>query len=381
MADIKLESLSTLFAGIAHDVNNLLGAIAARAESAQASLAPGSPAAMDVEQIHRTARRAAEMVAHVFKISNGDEASPNPIDLSETVSETLEMIRSCVSQTATLQTELAPGLSVISVDKSDIRCITMNLVINASESLGGEPGVVTVRTAQAELSPGSAAVLLEVEDTGCGMSEAVKKRAFEALFTTRPGGHGLGLAAVKTIVDRRHGIIQVHSSPGKGSRFSIVFPCRQTLVQSGSDAAATAAPPQNGGLLRYVLMIEDEAALRDPVSRMLRREGIHVTEASTAEDGIAALQNGDLNVDAVILDLTLPGMSGLEVLRELRQLRPDMRVIITSAYGRGTVESRMRCDDSWVYLQKPYRMTELLALMNAGPATADGKPASAAASA
>jgi PAS domain S-box-containing protein len=222
----KLESLGVLAAGVAHDFNNLLGAIIARAESAQIDLEPGSPATDDVEQIHVTALRAAEIVSQLMTFARQENAPHSAIDLSQLVAEMLELLKVSIGKTAVLKTELAPDLPAVRANPAEVRQVVMNLILNASEALEDKPGFITLRTSLVPMPASSGRVVrLEVTDTGCGMTPEVKARIFDPFFTTHFAGRGLGLSAVQGIIRRHGGTIEVASISGQGSRFTLQLPC------------------------------------------------------------------------------------------------------------------------------------------------------------
>jgi len=237
LASQKLQSLGMLAAGVAHDFNNLLSAIVTHAESAQGDIDPSSPAAEDVNYIHRIALRASEIVSQLLLFAHQEAAPSMNIDLSRVVAEMLDLIKVSIAKTAVLETDLAADLPAIRASAPEMRQVVMNLIINASESLLGQPGSITIRTASVPREgQQAAAVRLEVQDTGCGMTDDVKARIFDPFFTTRLAGRGLGLAAVDGIVRRHGGSIEAESTPGEGSRFIIVLPC------AAANLSASAAP-------------------------------------------------------------------------------------------------------------------------------------------
>ena len=369
----KLESLGVLAAGIAHDFNNLLGSIIARAESARGDIPPRSSAATDVDQIEKTAARAAEIVSQLMVFA-GQETSPTTtIELSRLVSEMLDLLKVSISKAAILEIHLADDLPPIQANAAEIRQVVMNLITNASEALQGRTGRILVSTRRAQLGtgpgsglPGGSYVLLEVSDTGCGMAETVKARIFDPFFTTKFAGRGLGLSAVQGIIRRHGGFIDVESAPGEGCRFSVLLPSATTDSASAGHemaAPATAAPVR----ARTILFVEDEDTLRDAVSRMLRKRNLRVIEVADGAKAIEIFKVDAARIDVVILDLTLPGMPGLQVFEELCKIRPDVKVILTTAYTRQMAMSGLASKGRvWDFIRKPYRIEELLSLLQPG---------------
>jgi PAS domain S-box-containing protein len=220
----KLESLRLLTGGIAHDFRNLLGGIIVNAENAEMELPAGTSAAEDVQRIKATAIRATEIVRKLTTYSGEEKGELAPVDLSAVTGEMVELTKTLISKHVVLDVELGTNLPPVWGDAAQIRQIVMNLVINASEAIGGREGCIRVCTSHTVAADG-ASVRLGVTDTGRGMSEEEKGRVFDPFFTTKSKGHGLGLAVVSGIVESHGGRIQVVSSPGRGATFTIFLPC------------------------------------------------------------------------------------------------------------------------------------------------------------
>ena len=362
LASQKLESLGVLAAGVAHDFNNLLGAIIARTECAKTDLPVNSEAADDVDQIRLTALRAAEIVSQMMTFAGQETAPSAAIDLSNLVSETLALLRVSIAKTAVLKTELAADLPRVLANPAEIRQVVMNLIINASEALGGEAGCISITTARVYDYPSVGdGVRLHVSDTGCGMTEELKKRIFDPFFTTRFAGRGLGLSAVQGIVRRHGGTISVESAPGSGSEFTVVLPC--AAVQSGSPSEPPRPSQLSAEPSGAVLFIEDEDALRTVVAKMLRRNQFEVIEAADGRLAVEILQSNPEAIGLVLLDVSLPGKSGAELFDELHRIRPDLRVILSTAYSRETAMAGFQGRPIWDFIRKPYRVEEVLQVL------------------
>ncbi len=361
LATQKLESLGVLAAGVAHDFNNLLGAIVASAESAQSELESGSPANEDVSRIRVTALRAAEIVSQMMTFASQENTPATTVDLSSLVAEMLELIKVSIAKGAVLKTELASDLPLVRANAAEIRQVVMNLMINASEALDGKPGCIAVVTAPV-LDGGSApSVRLEVQDTGSGMTEDVKARIFDPFFTTRFAGRGLGLSAVQGIVRRHAGSIEVESAPGHGSRFTVRLPSVGAQVASGPRNIERGVLSAKVGAA--VLFIEDEDSLRSVVAKALRRRKFQVVEAADGAAAIEILKSDRGGIGVVILDVTLPGISGAELLNELRTIQPGIKVILSTAYSRETAMRGFDGRDIWGFIRKPYRTDDLIKLL------------------
>jgi PAS domain S-box-containing protein len=357
LATQKLESVGVLAAGVAHDFNNLLGAIAALAESAQSELAPTSAAADDIEKIRQTALRAAQISSQLLTFTRQDNAPATILDLSAVIGGMLELLKASISKSAVLTASLSDGLPPLLANPSEMRQLVMNLVINASEALEGKEGTITVRTVQEEH-----AVRLEVGDTGSGMAADTKARIFDPFFTTRNVGRGLGLSAVQGIIRRLGGSIDVESAPGEGSRFVVRLP--RAIEHAPAKPEIAARDGFTPKPRRTVLFIEDEDLLRSSVAKLLRKKNFEVIEAPDGPSGVAAFAAGASAVDLVLLDVTLPGMHGREVFDELRRMRPDVHVVLCTAYSQETAMAEFQERKIGGFIRKPYRIDDLVKVLD-----------------
>jgi PAS domain S-box-containing protein len=365
----KLESLGVLAGGVAHDFNNLLGSILTNSELALSELSGGSPAYEGVESIKQVADRAAGIVRQMMAYAGQEKTVFEPLNLSGLVKELLQLLKVSISKRAILAVDLPEDVPLVQANAAQIRQVVMNLITNASEALGEKEGVIsiTVTHVRSEPDSGNDAMLLRsdhlrliVSDTGSGMTEEIKARIFDPFFTTKFAGRGLGLAAVQGIIRDHNGGINVISAPGRGSQFEVLLPCTSQLAPDTRDILSPVSAPEAAGT---ILMIEDEDTLRVAVSKMLRRMGFSVIEADDGAAGVDQFRSNAGKIDVVLLDLTMPGMTGREVLEELRRLRPDIQVILTTAYSQDSALSALGDPASWLYLRKPYKFKDLLNLL------------------
>ena len=245
----------------------------------------------------------------------------------------------------------------------------MNLVTNASDALGDRDGAIRVATRRMRLAEEQAAaceafpehdyLVLEVSDTGCGMSLEMQAKVFDPFFTTKSAGHGMGLAVVSGIVRGLGGAIRLMSEPGIGTTFQILLPSSDTPAE-----AAKAAPPavEEAAVTREaaVLIVEDEDVLREAVARMLRQTGFEVFEAADGSSAIDFLRADGVKVDVILLDMSLPGASSEEVVAEAAKAMPDIRVILTSAYSPETFAGAKSAPQIRTFIRKPFRFTDLV---------------------
>jgi PAS domain S-box-containing protein len=374
LARQKLESLGVLAGGMAHDFNNLLGSIIAQAELAETELSAGTPPNQELQTIKSVAFRAGEIVRELMVYSGQDDASLGPVDLSRLVEEMLELLKISISKQATLIVDLPKNLPLVRASAVQIRQVVMNLITNASEALGEKKGIISVAVAKVESGqaalahsqpdPSTSAYLrLEVSDTGCGMTPDVTAKIFDPFFTTKFAGRGLGLAAVQGVIRSHGGAINVVSASGQGSRFEILLPCIGEVARDASDTTTPAPAREPESFVGTVLVVEDEEILRLAVSKMLRKDKFFVIEAGDGITGANLFQVHQHKIDVVLLDMTLPGLSGGEVLKELQRIRPDIRVILTTAYSRDNALSSVAGRHPWGYVRKPYQFRELASLL------------------
>jgi two-component system, cell cycle sensor histidine kinase and response regulator CckA len=368
----KLESVGVLANGIAHDFNNLLAGILAEAEVAALHLEDGTSPLAGIRRISLAAGRGAEIVRELMIYAGEEnEASLEPVNLSRLVHEMLELLKISISKHAVLKTDLPQDLPAVLGRASQIRQIVLNLVTNASEAIGDSGGVIEVTTTRASAPdpdsppnlPSGDYLNLKVCDTGCGIAEELKEKIFDPFFSTKFAGRGLGLAVVQGIVRDHGGAINLVSSPGKGTEIAILLPCVSGMPQSSHPDIARASekklPPRSG----MVLVVEDEEMLRLAVSRLLRDHGFGVIEAGDGSSALEQVRGHRDEIDVMLLDVTLPGVSSREVLDGARQVCPNLRVILTSAFSRSNVDASFAGARIERFIRKPFQIVDLLALL------------------
>ncbi len=375
LAKQNLESLGVLASGIAHDFNNLLGGISALAELIEADLAVTSVPCEEIQKIKAAAIRGSEIVRELMVYAGQDESQfVEAVDLSSLVEEMLELVKVSISKHAVLRTDLAADLPRVPGNAPKIRQVVMNLVINASEAIGAKHGLITLTTTHvrrdkdlgADTStdvPQGDFVRLEVSDTGCGIGDAGAK-IFEPFFSTKFAGRGMGLAVVKGIVRDHGGTIDVESVPGQGTTFRVLLPCSAKSAAEVPRAMPVSDPTLAKARTGMILVVEDEELLREAVSKLLRRIGFHVVEAGDGSHAIELMRKHKDDLRAVLLDVTLPGISSREVLAEALRIRPDLNVVVTSAYSKELVEASfagLRIQD---FIRKPFHLSEMVRLLD-----------------
>jgi CheY-like chemotaxis protein len=252
----------------------------------------------------------------------------------------------------------------------------MNLILNAAEAIGPRPGTVTIRTGFSDITPSDRHiwrhtgeplpagryVVLEVSDNGCGMDAETLPRIFDPFFTTKFTGRGLGLAAVLGIVRGHHGGLRVESTPGAGTTFQLAFPAAaQQEPEPVQPAVAPSAASPARRAADVILLIDDEEAVREAVTDILEMTGVHVLAAADGQAGLALYRENRAAVRLVLLDLSMPGMSGEETFRQLRALDSEVRIILSSGYDEGEVSARFAGQGLTGFVQKPYDVARLTA--------------------
>jgi len=363
----RLESLGVLAGGVAHDFNNLLAAIMGNAEFLRDGVTGSPDLEVHVTEISHAAERAADLCRQLLAYSGRRKLTKQPLDLNALVEDTTRLIDVTVSRRVRLVRELTPGLPCISGDASQVRQVVMNLVTNAAEALGCEPGGITIRTGTSNISKGDLSryimgenlaagpyVHVEVQDDGCGMEEDVCKRIFDPFFTTKFTGRGLGLAAVRGIVRSHGGAFDVQSLPGHGTRIRAIFPVSDEQTISRKDTPIIADWRGSG----TVLLADDETAPRNITARLLTAIGFECVCAQNGEEAVRRFREDPDRFGLAVLDVVMPVCDGPGCLRELRRLRPDLPVLFISGYDDDSLKAELS-EASTGFLQKPFRMKDL----------------------
>ena len=360
----KMESLGTLAGGIAHDFNNLLAIINGYSEFCQQGTPEPAVLQKSLREIHRAAMRASGLVRQILTFSRKAEVKFSPVDLNQLSRDLVNLMSETFPRTVTFHLDLQDGLPPLLADNNQVQQIVLNLCVNARDAMpsGGAITLTTRAYAGASLrrlglSAERAYACLQVNDTGCGMTPDVRQRIFEPFFTTKQGnqGTGLGLAVVYGIVEAHHGYIEVDSTPGIGSTFSVYLP----LSESAAVIPVASAPQEFPGGTESLLVVDDEESLRTLLGTAFTRKGYITTTAASGREAIELIVDTTRHFDAVLLDLNMPGASGVEVLRNIRVSRPKLKVLVVS--GHLTHKARIEFEQLGQrhFLPKPYRLDEL----------------------
>ncbi len=366
----KLEGLGVMAAGIAHDFNNLLAGMLGYAGLAQDRLGPGHPTRPHLEQVIKAAQKASILTNQMLAYAGKGRFLMELVALDRLIEDMVDLIRPSLSKKIEVVRRFAQALPPVHVDPAQIQQVIMNLCINAGDAIGDAVGTITLTVGGQDLTeehirkffPGQTMrsgryVVLEVADTGCGMSDEIQKKIFDPFFSTKATGRGLGLSAVYGIVTGHGGGVKVYSHVGSGTTFKILLPAsEQTLrvPQSiGLDEAARGT--------ESLLVIDDEEVIRDLATEVLQSAGYRVAQAKDGSEGVALYRTMADRIDLVILDMMMPAMNGVEVFREIRSINPHATVILTSGFNEVESTRALVTKGLAGFIQKPYTPRELTA--------------------
>ena len=362
----RLEAVGQLAAGIAHDFNNILTAISGNTKLALADLPPDHPVQQNLTEIQKASSRATKLVRQILTFSRQQESKREVIKLAPVIEEVLELLRASLPAKIEIRTHFSPDVPAVSADTTQMHQILMNLATNAADAMqdGGvldvrlETVVVSADLARtcAELQEGPY-VRLSIADAGCGMTPATMEHIFEPFFTTKPQGQGtgLGLSVVHGIMKNHGGAITVYSEPGKGTVFHLYLPA----AQRGTEETQARSHTVFRGQGQRVLYVDDEEPLVLLMTRMLEQLGYKVTGCTDPEKALEMSRSGPQDFDVVVSDLSMPGMSGVDLARELLQIRPGIPILVASGYIRPADNEEVRSLGLPDLLLKPDTIEEL----------------------
>lgn len=351
----KMESIGQLAGGVAHDLNNYMMAIQGYTDLTMGIIAQDSEEYQNLAEARTSMERVTELTRQLLLFSRRSELDLRPTDINSVVSGLAGMLPHLVGEQFQLVTELAEGPMVISGDPGLIEQAVMNLVVNARDAMP-DGGRIVIRTTKAE---GDYACL-SVEDFGQGMDEKTLSHMFEPFFTTKPAGKGtgLGLSVIYSIVEQHNGRVEVDSVPDSGSRFYIFFPLLK-IAHSGK-AAERIDPCESKGRGEKILVVEDEAAIRSLVEKVLRANGYTVVSAESARDAQIAFSADEDGIKLIMSDIVLPDVNGVQLVEELTSRRPGVAVLLSSGYAADHINQQEIEAKGYRFLQKPYDLNLLL---------------------
>lgn len=360
----KMESLGTLAGGIAHDFNNILAVMNGYAEISLLHTDDAALVQKSLREIKRAVQRASGLVRQILTFSRKADVHFAPLDLNQLVRDLVTLLAETFPRNVNFGLALQDGLPPLLADQNQIQQIVLNLCVNARDAMP-DGGTISVKTS---LCPGSALpnagvprapayVCLQVSDTGTGMTPGVRARIFEPFFTTKEGnrGTGLGLAVVYGIVVSHRGSIDVQSAPGAGSTFRVHFPLSETAAVAPEAPVSSEFPCGTETLL----IVDDEDSLRKLLEAALVRKGYRTISACNGLEAIDHISNPQCAIDAVLLDLNMPGASGMAVMKVIQACRPQLKVVVLSGHISAEARAEFATLGQYELMPKPYTLDDL----------------------
>ena len=370
----KLESLNVMAGSVAHNFNNLLTVVLGYLELAASELPPRSSATRSIVAADRAAKRAAELSTLMLTYVGQGQVSMRALDITEIVRGMSDTFDSLVLENVTLKLDLSPEPDLLAGDAAQVRQVITSLVTNAVEAIGGDEGIVTLRTRTVSCDrnwfrqpfldedlPEGDCVCLEVSDTGCGMDAETLARVFDPFFTTKFTGRGMGMAAVLGIARMHRGAVSLRSEPGGGTTVRAVFPVverRRAAREEGGEEEGGGDAWRGEGT---VLLVDDEPMVRDVAGLTLLRMGFEVLTAANGREAVETYRQHADRVRCVVLDMTMTGLGGVETFGELRGVDPAVRVLVASGYEEDRVAGQFGDARPAGFIQKPFRSADLSA--------------------
>jgi two-component system cell cycle sensor histidine kinase/response regulator CckA len=370
-----LQSLAVLAGGVAHDFNNLLSGVVGNAEYALRKVPASAPPELTkcIAEILEFAGEAGQLSRQMLAYAGRRSLAIGVVDVNAEVREALRLLHSTIEAQALLRVELLDGLPTVKADRLQLRQIVTNLVLNALDAMAPNRGTLTIRTQtdciDEDHLAGTGAfeglqsgqyVSICVSDTGVGIAAEIKDRIFEPFFSTKAPGRGIGLAATAGIVQTHRGCIDVVSEPGRGATFRILLPLAQEPRTSTRRLTPTDLKLSRSA---SILLIDDEAAVRVVTNRLLTDLGQRVMTADGGRRGLELFRQHHATIDLVLLDLTMPDLSGAEVLDELRRIRQDVNVVVTSGFHPSNASDLLSRPNVVGFLEKPHNSANLEAIV------------------
>lgn len=367
----KMEAIGVLAGGIAHEFNNLLAVVLGNAELAMTTLSESSQEMPMLRKIVTASINASELCNQMLAYAGQGARSMETVECNALVKDLGGLLRVALSRKASLVYELSEEPLAARADRSQLRQIVLNLIMNAADAIGDSEGRIVISTSartftteeledrdhDADLEPGEY-ICLSFCDTGAGMDPTTRARIFDPFFTTKSTGRGLGLAAVQGIVRAHQGTITLESILGVGTTFTVLLP-RVPMTRNASLQAAVEGLEPEAGATR-ILIVDDEELVRSVLGEMLESANYSVIRASDGQEAIDIFRREADSIDCVLLDLSMPKLDGEEVFYELRKIRSDVRIVLNSGHAEQDILDRFKGTDLAGVLQKPASMEVLL---------------------
>jgi two-component system cell cycle sensor histidine kinase/response regulator CckA len=368
----KMNAVGQLAGGVAHDFNNVLQAIIGYCDLLLANHRPTDPSFQDIMQIKQNANRAASLVRQLLAFSRRQTLRPEVLNLIDRLSDLSLLLKRLLGERVELDLSHGRDLWPVKADVNQFEQVIVNLAVNARDAMpnGGKLAIRTLTVPAAEAArrgvsgmPAADYVVVEVSDTGTGMTPEVIEKIFEPFFTTKEVGKGtgLGLSTVFGIVKQSGGFIDVDSTPGEGTTFAIYLPRHVPEAEEAEELKPEARKPaQDLTGQGTILLVEDEDPVRAVNARALSARGYTVLEAASGVEALAIIQERGAPVDLVVSDVVMPEMDGPTLLGELRQLYPDLKVIFVSGYAEDAFKKNLPDGEEFNFLPKPFSLRQLV---------------------
>ena len=368
----EARKLGMLAGGVAHDFNNLLFAILGNTDLALDELPPSSPARGNIEDIQNTAKLASNLSRQMLAYSGRGKFNIAIINLNEFIAELIDLLKASIPKKIIVEYNLADDLPLIEADSTQLNQVILNLITNASEAIGNKKGSITVTTYSMKSDSDSLAmtyfyddtlegvcVCLEVRDSGIGMDEETRNKMFDPFYSTKPTGRGLGMPTLLGIVRGHKGAIKVESEPSKGSTITVMLPSTDKSVVEEKEKVRDEVNIDSFVETGILLFIDDEKYVRKVGGKILKKLGFSVLMAANGKKGVEIFRERSDEIALVILDLTMPVMDGEECFAQLKQIKEDVRVILTSGYDKREVSEKFSGKEVAGFLQKPFQIATL----------------------
>ena len=360
----KMESLGTLAGGIAHEFNNLLQAMSGYLEMALSHTDAHDPRSRWLSRVQEAAFRARDLIRRLLSFARQTEPVPEPMSFNDVVEDTLDLLKKSIPRMIEIQKDLAPNLPTLVGDRLHVEQVLINLVVNARDAIGNDnPGVIGLQTSTYTEENGQVWIQLKVQDTGSGIPEEIQDRIFDPFFTTKePGkGTGLGLSTVYGIVTNHGGRIRCESRPGHGTTFYVDFPVKPWEREASDGKIQPSAGPEvSPPVGATLLIVDDEPMLLELLQGFLEPIGWRVRTARSGEEALRCLAQNNGNVQAVVLDLSMPGMGGRHCLEILRAQYAHLPVIVASGDAGHEIFRDPESYGARECITKPYRLETLI---------------------
>ncbi len=367
----KMQAIGTMAGGIAHDFNNIISAILGNVALARLDASVDSAVATSLTEIDKAGRRARDLVRQILTFSRNEPPHRAPLQLADVVHETLRLVKVTMPPHVTLRASIDDTTPPVLADATQIEQALLNLCTNAIHAMAQQPGTLRVELAYALRTPDDASerrgglrgqhVRITVSDSGSGMSDTTLERIFEPFFTTKPVGQGtgLGLSVVHGIMRAHMGNVRVQSTLGQGSTFTLYFPVADAAIELPSAQPIEAPPVMGTG--QCVMYVDDDEALVFLVKRLLTRKGYRVITFTDPRQALAVLRDDRSACDLLVTDYTMPGYSGVDLLREVKTLMPELPVALASGYVTPDIERDALAAGARALIHKPNDVDELCA--------------------